>query len=67
MGYRVLLDRDRKWEPRRGLEGPFYYTNGRVIYYDPKAGEYYDPLTDLYLDSEEVAYLQEMFFDAFRA
>jgi hypothetical protein len=32
--------------PRRGLEGPFEYPNGRVLYYDPRAGEYWDPTTD---------------------
>lgn len=58
MGYRVLGLRDIKWEPRKGLEGPFYYPNGRVLYYDAKAGEYWDPTTDWYVSHEEVSQLQ---------
>jgi hypothetical protein len=54
MGYAVLGERDTKWQPRKGLEGPFFYTTGRVLYYDPKEGEYYDPLTDYYVDQEEM-------------
>ena len=54
MGYAVLGERDARWQPRRGLEGPFFYATGRVLYYDPKEGEYYDPLTDYYVDQEEM-------------
>jgi hypothetical protein len=54
MGYAVLGERDTKWQPRKGLEGPFFYTTGRVLYYDPKEGKYYDPLTDYYVDQEEM-------------
>jgi hypothetical protein len=54
MGYAVLGERDTRWQPRRGLEGPFFYANGRVLYYDPKEGQYYDPLTDYYVDQEEI-------------
>jgi hypothetical protein len=54
MGYAVLGERDAKWQPRKGLEGPFFYATGRVLYYDPKEGEYYDPLTDYYVDQEEM-------------
>jgi hypothetical protein len=45
--------------PRKGLEGPFHYPNGRVLYYDAQAGEYWDPLTDFYVDRDEVADLQQ--------
>jgi hypothetical protein len=45
--------------PRPGLEGPFHYPNGRVLYYDAQAGEYWDPLTDFYVDRDEVADLQQ--------
>lgn len=58
MGYRVLGNRDIKWEPRKGLEGPFYYPNGRVLYYDAKEGSYWDPTTDFYVSHEEVSELQ---------
>ena len=61
MGYRVLGDRDAKWQPRKGLEGPFFYPSGRVLYYDPKAGAYWDPTTDFYVSNEDVAELQQDF------
>jgi hypothetical protein len=54
MGYKVLCDRDVKWQPRKGLEGPFYYSNGRVLYYDVKEGMYYDPTTDFYVEQAEM-------------
>ena len=54
MGYAVLGERDVRWQPRRGLEGPFFFATGRVLYYDPKEGQYYDPLTDYYVDQEEM-------------
>ena len=49
--------------PRKGLEGPFHYPSGAVLYYDPKAGEYYDPRTDFYVDRADVASLQQSIFD----
>jgi hypothetical protein len=58
MGYRVLSEIDKKWQPRKGLEGPFYYANGRVLYYDPKAGDYWDPTTDFYVPRNEIWELQ---------
>ena len=64
MAYTVLGERDAKWQPRKGLEGPFFYANGRVLYYDPKEGQYYDPLTDYYVEQDEInelhAYLARM-------
>jgi hypothetical protein len=54
MGYAVLGERDAKWQPRKGLEGPFFYATGRVLYYDVKEGQYWDPLTDFYVDHEEI-------------
>ena len=54
MGYAVLGDRDTKWQPRKGLEGPFFYANGRVLYYDVKEGQYWDPLTDFYVEQDEM-------------
>ena len=59
-------DRD-KYKPRKGLEGPFFYPNGRVTYYDPKEGAYWDPTTDFYLSYEEQAELQNMIFDKLKA
>ncbi len=59
MGYAVLGERDARWQPRRGLEGPFFFATGRVLYYDVKEGEYWDPLTDFYVSNDEVALLHE--------
>lgn len=61
MAYRSF-QHDPKWGPRAGLEGPFHYPNGQVLYYDPRAGEYYDPTTDFYVPNEDVAELQQMIF-----
>lgn len=63
MGYRVLGQRDLRWQPRKGLEGPFFYANGRTLYYDPKEGKYYDPLTDFYLSQEEVDQIHQQLVD----
>jgi hypothetical protein len=52
--------------PRKGLEGPFQYPNGQVLYYDPKAGQYYDPSTDFYVPDEDIAELQRSIFDILR-
>ena len=57
MGYAIISERDNRWQPRKGLEGPFYFATGRVLYYDVKAGEYWDPLTDFYVPNDEVAEL----------
>ena len=54
MGYAVLGERDNRWQPRKGLEGPFYFASGRVLYYDTKVGEYWDPTTDFYVPQDEV-------------
>ena len=62
MAYTVF-QHDTKFGPRKGLEGPFHYPNGRVLYYDPKAGDYWDPRTDFYVDRDEVAELQQTIFD----
>ena len=54
MGYAILGERNNRWQPRKGLEGPFYFASGRVLYYDTKAGEYWDPTTDFYVPQDEV-------------
>lgn len=63
MGYKILRDRDAKYQPRKGLEGPFFYPNGRVTYYDPREGKYYDPMTDFYLSDDEVSDLKDLIVD----
>ena len=60
MSYTVIADRfetdsmRQKYGPRKGLEGPFRYASGRVLYYDPREGQYYDPTTDFYVTAEEM-------------
>jgi hypothetical protein len=54
----TVFKHSKEFGPRKGLEGPFHYPNGRVLYYDAPVGEYYDPLTDFYVDRDEVADLQ---------
>ena len=55
-GYSVLPNIDTARYGDRsgeGLEGPFRASNGKVVYYDAKAGMYYDPDTDFYLSYDE--------------
>jgi hypothetical protein len=63
MGYRIPGERDAKWQPRKGLEGPFFYPNGQVLYYDPREGKYYDPTTDFFVPDEDVWELQQQFVE----
>ena len=53
MAYTVFTH-NQEYGPRKGLEGPFHYANGRVLYYDTKEGQYWDPRTDFYVDQEEM-------------
>jgi hypothetical protein len=46
------VDMDR-YPKRRGLEGPFRFRSGRIVYYDPREGAYYDSDTDMYLSQAE--------------
>lgn len=59
MGYAVFPS-NKQHGPRVGLEGPFEYPNGRVLYYDPIEGSYWDPLTDFFVGREEIDGLQAM-------
>ena len=63
----MIFTRKGRFGPRPGLEGPFEYPNGRVLYYDPRAGEYWDPLTDFFVPREEVADLQTMLVKLLKA
>ena len=62
MAYTVF-QHDTRFGPRSGLEGPFHYPSGAVLYYDPRADEYYDPKTDFYVDRADVAVLQQQIID----
>jgi len=69
MGYRVLgrtQDLLAGYEPRRGIEGPFVYANGRVLYYDPQAGQYWDPRSDFYVDHEEMNMIHSHMVEALK-
>jgi hypothetical protein len=60
MAYRILGQREELlggYGPRKGLEGPFIFANGRVLYYDAKEGSYYDPRTDFFVDRDQVSSL----------
>lgn len=45
-----------EYPPIVGLEGPFRYESGKVLYYAPKIGKYYDSKTDTYLSAEDMEY-----------
>ena len=62
MGYKVLGVRDAKWEPRKGLEGPFWFVD-RILYYDPREGSYWDPTTDFYVERSEMDQLNQRMVD----
>jgi len=65
MGYKVVDSTDMmriKYEPRKGLEGPFNFS-GRVLYYDNKEGAYYDPTTDFYVSQEEMDVINQQFYN----
>ena len=48
------VDRDRYTDlSHQGLEGPFQFKGGHILYYDPKAGKYYDRDTDMYLSDRD--------------
>lgn len=63
MAYAVIPSLDPKWQPRKGLEGPYHYANGRVLYYDPKEGQYWDPTTDFYVPNDEIWQLEQGLMD----
>jgi hypothetical protein len=62
MAYTVFKH-NKEFGPRKGLEGPFHYPNGQVLYYDVREGQYYDPTTDFYVELDQVNELQNQIFD----
>ena len=38
-----------------GMEGPFQFSTGAVLYYDPREGKYYDRGRDMYISNDELA------------
>lgn len=69
MGFKILADRTAtalmhsKYQHRAGLEGPFMFTGGRVLYYDPKEGAYLDPNTDFYIEKDEMDFINSQLMD----
>jgi hypothetical protein len=66
MGYKVVPMWQEEYGPRKGLEGPYKYPSGRVLYYDPKEGKYWDPRTDFYLSNDEAADVTAAVFDCLK-
>jgi len=57
MGYRVLGNTAELlagYGPRKGLEGPFIFASGRILYYDPREGQYWCPRSDFYIEQSEM-------------
>lgn len=44
----------KEYPPMKGMEGPFQFRDGRILYYDPKKGRYYDRKTDMYLARNDI-------------
>lgn len=53
---RQLREDDEMPGPLPGLEGPFRFRSGKILYYDPKEGKYYDRSTDMYVDNDEMQF-----------
>ena len=43
----------KNFSPIKGMEGPFRFKSGFILYYDPKEGKYYDRRRDVYLSNKE--------------
>jgi hypothetical protein len=63
----TVFNRNVNFGPRNGLEGPFHFINGAVLYYDPKEGQYWNPLTDFYVSNEEVNELHELMIKSIKS
>ncbi len=48
-----MLYQGFKYTKLDGLEGPFLFKSGRVLYWDSREGRYYDRQTDMYLAVNE--------------
>lgn len=46
------LDTDR-YTQLKGMEGPFQFKGGEILYYDPREGKYYDRDADMYLSDRD--------------
>ena len=62
MSYKVLgkaEDVYKGYKPMKGLEGPFVYFGGRILYYDPREAQYWDPRTDFFVEQDEMNFLHQ--------
>jgi hypothetical protein len=57
------VTKKQQFTKRKGLEGPYNYPDGSVLYFDPEIREYWDPTTDFYVPDDVVAMLKNQFFD----
>jgi hypothetical protein len=53
-GKRTHFDKS-EYPPIRGMEGPYRYKSGHILYYDNREGKYYDSKKDMYLSDKEAA------------
>lgn len=56
-------ERSKKYGPRKGLEGPIHYPNGRILYKEKSSGEYWDPTSDYFVPDDEVNVLKASLFN----
>jgi hypothetical protein len=57
MAYTVMPEIDRTVYTdlsSEGLEGPFVFKTGAVLYYDPREGKYYDRRTDMFISNKDM-------------
>jgi hypothetical protein len=66
MGFKIVSALGT-YGPRRGLEGPFQFASGRILYYDTREGAYWDPRTDFYVPKDEIAALHMDLMDLIRS
>lgn len=57
-----MWDRTKQYTKRKGLDGPFWFPNGQVLYFDRKEKAYWDPTTDFFLTDQEVNDLKAQVF-----
>ena len=62
-----VWETSKVYGPRQGLEGPFTFVNGRVLYYDLKEGQYWDPCTDFYIEQAEMDAINASMYDLLKS
>ena len=67
MSFRILTNSETKWKPCKGLDGPFFFLNGLVLYFNKREKQYYNPVTDFYVEDDVVEELQQQMFNTISA